>query len=342
MKNKLSDRAGNSSHESTANGGQLQLGASSSQRFWRVSSKIPIRAKDRNDQHSANDTGGLVAVVQHAYLRLLAGDSVDARHALERALASEGVALLGCDTLNTNQFVKKGIMRTANARSPSGRSMALLHGPGDASVIIRTLGTFEILVDGIPPGSPRKPAQRPLGMLKVLIAHGGCAISEGVVVDALWPDLDGDRAHDARQVALHRLRKLLGSNDAISVSDGRMFIDDEQVWVDAFALETICRNSFLGGSLERAQVALDLYQGAFLPQEIDAPWSTRMRECLRAKFVNLVAKAASELEAQMDFAGAASLFERGLAVDDLENVLRGGLVRCLKKTGTGRVSRKKK
>ena len=341
MTSKPGDSASASNHKTAVGGGRSGLAKSSGQPAWRVGSGLPIQPTSRNGGHPANQSGGLVAVVQHAYLRLLAGDSVDARQTLGRALASEGVALLASDTLNTVQFVK-GIMDTGHAGSPFGRALASLHEPGDASVTIRTLGRFEVLVDGNAPGSPRKPAHRPLGMLKVLIAQGGCAVSEGVVIDALWPDLDGDHAHDARQVALHRLRKLLGSADAISVSDGRMFIDDELVWVDAFALETLCRNPLFGRSLERAQVALDLYQGAFLPQEIDAQWSTRMRECLRAKFVNLVARAASELEAKMDFAGAASLYERGLAVDDLENVLRAGLVRCLKKTGAGRVSQKKK
>jgi two-component SAPR family response regulator len=195
------------------------------------------------------------------------------------------------------------------------------------------MGRFEITVDGVTPGSRRKPPYRPLGMLKVLIANGGCAVSESVVIDALWPDLDGDHAHDARQVALHRLRKLLGSIDAIAVSNGRMFIDEEQIWVDALALESLSRIPVPGGNPERAEIALNLYQGVFLPQEIDAQWTIRMRECLRAKFVNIISKAAVELEKARRFSSAASLYERGLAVDDLEGVLRAGLVRCLKKAG---------
>jgi DNA-binding SARP family transcriptional activator len=287
------------------------------------------------------DVATFIDVVQHAYLRLIAGDSVDARRTLEHGLKGRGIGEIAAEVSNAAHLTR-GETGTPVVTHSSNKPSRALCEPGAARVVVRTLGTFEVVVDGEHPGSPRKPAYRPLGILKVLIAHGGCAVSEGLLVDALWPDLDGDHAHDARQIALHRLRRLLGSTETISVNDGRMSIDDEQVWVDAFALETLCRNPLFGRTLERAELALDLYKGVFLPAEIDAQWSIHMRECLRAKFVSLVAKAATELEVQNNFVGAASLFERGLAVDDMENVLRDGLVRCLNKTGSARSRRKKK
>lgn len=279
------------------------------------------------------DVATFIDVVQHAYLRLIAGDSVDAQRTLEHGLEARSIGKIAAEVSNAAHSVRRATGTPGVTHSSKKPSRTLCE-PGAARVVVRTLGTFDVLVDGEHPGSPRKPAYRPLGMLKVLIAHGGCAVSEGALVDALWPDLDGDHAHDARQVALHRLRRLLGSAETISVCDGRMFIDDEQVWVDAFALETLCRNPLFGRSLDRAELALDLYEGVFLPEEIDAQWSIHMRECLRAKFVSLVARAATELETQNDFGGAASLFERGLAVDDMDNVLRDGLVRCLNKIGS--------
>jgi DNA-binding SARP family transcriptional activator len=304
------------------------------------SSKRKNSKPGNGNRESADGDSAMVGLVQNAYLRLLAGDSLNARLTLERALASQGVGALAGEALNTAQLIN-GRAKPRDVAGSSARPYQSPGDPGAARVVIRTLGKFEVIVDGVSPGSKRKPPYRPLGMLKVLIANGGCAVSEGVIIDALWPDLDGDHAHDARQVALHRLRKLLGSADAISVSHGRMFIDAEQVWVDALTLESLCRNPFCGSSLERAEIALDLYHGVFLPQEIDAQWTVRMRECLRVKFVNIVAKAAMELERSRNFSEAASLFERGLAVDDLDNVLRTGLVRCLKKTGPAGVNQTK-
>lgn len=282
----------------------------------------------------------VLGMIQHAYLRLLAGDSNDAQRTLERALASQDVATLGGAVLSTARLIQ-GKRPPGDAAFFDEERKRLLGCPGPARVIVRTLGKFELIVDGKNPGSRRKPPYRPLGILKVLIANGGCAVSEGAVVDALWPDFDGDHAHDARQVALHRLRKLLGSTDAIAVSHGRMFLDDDQVWVDALALEALIRARVPGGYREKAEIALDLYRGVFLPQEVDAQWTVRMRECLRTKFVNIVAKAALELESKGRFSEAAELFERGVAVDDLDGVLQTGLVRCLKKAAPTGVSQTK-
>jgi DNA-binding SARP family transcriptional activator len=292
----------------------------------------------RDDPNGPTDE--MVGLIQNAYWRLLAGDPINAQRTLERALASRGVGTLAGARLNTARLVGGRAARRAPS-PPSIDWRCTMDKPVSARIIVRTMGRFEITVDGATPGSRRKPPYRPLGMLKVLIANGGCAVSESVVIDALWPDLDGDHAHDARQVALHRLRKLLGANDAIAVNNGRMFIDEEQVWVDALALEGLLRIPVPGGNPERAEIALDLYKGMFLPQEVDAPWTVRMRECLRAKFVNVISKAAVELENARRYSTAASLYERGLAVDDLEGVLRTGLVRCLKSAGTVGASRRK-
>ena len=286
-----------------------------------------------NGADPALDTGNLVALVQNAYLRLIVGDAMNAQRTLEHALASEGIGNFAGANLNSARLIK--------AMEPHGDALPMASGfPVDSdesavrSIVVRTLGRFEITVNGVNPGSKRKPPYRPLGMLKVLIANGGCAVSESVVIDVLWPDLDGDHAHAARQVALHRLRKLLGSADSITVANGRMFLDEEQIWVDALALETLSRSRVAGGIRQKAETALELYQGTFLPQEMDAPWTVRMRECLRAKFVNIIAKAATELEEREHYSEAAALYERGLAVDDLDDVLRTGLVRNLKKAGS--------
>jgi two-component SAPR family response regulator len=209
-------------------------------------------------------------------------------------------------------------------------------------IVIKTLGTFEVVVDGELPGAKRKPPHLLLGILKVLIANGGCSVNRSLLLDALWPDLDGDRANDAQQVALHRLRRLLGHPDALVINHGYISINPQLIEVDAFILDTLCRNPFITGRQDRADTALSLYRGTFLPDELDSPWSQRMRECMRAKFVNIIAAAGKELEASNDSAGAAALYEQALTVDDLENIIREGLVRVLRRQKAGKRRARKK
>ncbi|MDP1690911.1 MAG: hypothetical protein Q8L49_02945 [Burkholderiaceae bacterium] len=99
-------------------------------------------------------------------------------------------------------------------------------------VRVRTLGRFEVEIDGTPLRREGKTPQRPLDLLQALIAHGGRA-PVAWLVDALWPQSEGDRANDAFEVALRRLRKLLGNADALRLSGGELALDARWVWVDA-------------------------------------------------------------------------------------------------------------
>ena len=81
------------------------------------------------------------------------------------------------------------------------------------------------------------------------------------IVENLWPDDEGDKAHGALRTALHRLRGLLGDPRALIVSDSRVSLDPALVWVDLFAFDRLGSPS--GGQvLDRA---FALYRGPFLP-----------------------------------------------------------------------------
>ena len=49
--------------------------------------------------------------------------------------------------------------------------------------------------------------------MQALIAFGGTEVSAGVLIDALWPDSEGDAAYHALECALYRLRQLFGARD---------------------------------------------------------------------------------------------------------------------------------
>jgi DNA-binding SARP family transcriptional activator len=292
------------------------------------------------NQATSGSPQALVGLVQHAYLRLLAGDTADARRTLERVLASEGCSSYPVVTASTvrMQFDSRRGYNRADSTAPIRPQGAT----GAPPVIIKTLGTFELFVDGEIASGNRKPPHLLLRMLKVLIANGGCSVSRSLLLDTLWPDLDGDRANDAQQVALHRLRRLLSYPDALVINRGYISINAQVVEVDAFVMDTLCRNPFIATHQERANTALRLYRGAFLPDELGSPWSQRMRECMRAKFVNIIATAGKELESIFDFAAAAELYEEAMTVDDLDNIIHDGLLRVLRKEKSGKRRRKPK
>src|SRR5262249_5222122 len=102
-------------------------------------------------------------------------------------------------------------------------------------VRVRTLGRFEVEVGGTPLVLRGKAAKTPLELVQFLVACGSQQVAAGSVEFALWPDLDGDNAHAASKIALHRLRRLLGDDVAVGMDAGRLSLNPRLVWVDCIA-----------------------------------------------------------------------------------------------------------
>jgi LuxR family maltose regulon positive regulatory protein len=199
-------------------------------------------------------------------------------------------------------------------------------------VKIRSLGQFSVELDGEPLVFAAKTPKKLLSLLKAIISFGGKEVTERKLADALWPDEDGDTAHQSFTTALHRLRKLLGNNDLIKQREGRFSLDPSQVWVDAFALEL---QSVGRPGSPHAQVvrSINLYQGSFLPDDDDAPWAFATRERLRVRYLELVNSAARRLEQQGRHEEALHLYRRGIEADELAETFHQGLMRCHHQVG---------
>jgi DNA-binding SARP family transcriptional activator len=197
-------------------------------------------------------------------------------------------------------------------------------------VKIYTLGRFEILRDGHLLEFPHKAPRKQLLVLKALLAFGGRDVPARRVADAIWPDEDGDASCRALGVNLVRLRTLLGSQDAITVSDERISLNPDCCWWDARAFEGLIAESPAGA---RVDELLALYRGPFLSGDSDQPWTVPLRERLRTHFVRYLQRRAARLEAEGAWAGAAELYLRGIETEELAEDLYQGLMRCYRGLG---------
>jgi hypothetical protein len=137
-------------------------------------------------------------------------------------------------------------------------------------VRVYTLGRFEIEIDGAPLRHEGKAPKRPLELLQALIAHRGRA-PVAWLVDGLWPDAEGDRANDAFEVALRRLRQLLGHADALRLRSGELVLEPRCVWVDAIYWRRRVEQADEAGLPED-----DWCDAVFLP-DCEAPWAQLAR-----------------------------------------------------------------
>jgi DNA-binding SARP family transcriptional activator len=190
---------------------------------------------------------------------------------------------------------------------------------------VRTLGGFQITRHGEVIEFSHKPPRKPLALLKAIVAEGPRGLSHDAACERMWPDYDGDAAAESLGSALHRLRRLLGSSDAVRLSDARLTLDEELVWVDAFAFERLLE----GGSAMARESALSMYHGNFLPYDESYSWTAAMRDRLRQRFVHLVDDLGQQHEAAGRLDEAIACYRRGIAVDLLAERFYQGLMRCL-------------
>src|SRR5262249_42102272 len=135
-------------------------------------------------------------------------------------------------------------------------------GPETTGLRICCLGAFSLAQNGRAFEWPRKTPKRPLDLLKAIIACGAAGASVLPLVAALWPDIEGDRAHRAFTTALYRLRTLLGEKTVIQ-GGGWLRLNQELVWVDVFAFEDLVSRPQDSGT--EAAAVFELYRGKFLP-----------------------------------------------------------------------------
>ena len=168
-------------------------------------------------------------------------------------------------------------------------------------VKVYTLGQFEVLCDDKPLRSAGKSQQKPLELLKCLCAFGGHAVHQDRLIDALWPEADGDAASQALRTTLHRLRKLLQHQQAIRLEDRQLSLDPGYIWVDCLAFEHAVTQV---GTADRASLerAMSLYKGHFLQGE-SASWALTYRERLRAHHMKLAERLGISLEENGNLAG---------------------------------------
>jgi ATP/maltotriose-dependent transcriptional regulator MalT/DNA-binding SARP family transcriptional activator len=185
-------------------------------------------------------------------------------------------------------------------------------------VRICAFGRFEVHLDGEPVVFAGKAQRKPLALLKVMVAFGARSVSERDISDVLWPEAEGDAAHQALSVTLHRLRRLLRNEAAIRRQDGRLELDPQLVWSDVAAFESTLNRAAHAAPADRLRLvdaALQLYRGPLLGGDEDQGWTAALRERLRARLVREVQEAAHAVEAT-DPERAARCYLRALDVDD--------------------------
>lgn len=205
-------------------------------------------------------------------------------------------------------------------------------------VRIYTLGRFALVVDDHTVAFSRKAQHKPLELLKILIAWGGRDIHQARIADALWPDAEGDSGQHALTTTLHRLRRLLRHDQALSLRDGRLTLDPRYCWVDVWCLEryinqTLARVREADGRIGPTDLAtvthtlLHVYPGPFLGPDSET-WALQAHNRLRDQYLKCLEEVGAYLETLGNWEMGRACYQRGLEIAPTSEHCRRGLTRC--------------
>jgi DNA-binding SARP family transcriptional activator len=207
-------------------------------------------------------------------------------------------------------------------------------------VRVFTLGGFRLARAGEIVRQAGKPQKRPLELLKALVAQGPAGAAGLSLAQLLWPDADNAGLKKTLDITLHRLRKLLGRDDAVLLHEGRIALNSRVCWIDLWAFEQSAARATSAlraarpdaARIERESAhALRLYAGGFLATDEESAWLLPARDRALSRFQRLVADLGRQHEQAGRWETTAELYRRGLEQDNLDEFLYRRLIFCLQR-----------
>jgi DNA-binding SARP family transcriptional activator len=221
---------------------------------------------------------------------------------------------------------------------PDERSLEIREWPWP--VKIYTLGRFEIIVRGQKVEFSRKAQERPIDLLRAILAFGGRKVASESLIEALWPDSDGATGQQNLATNLHRLRQIIGKKDCIIFSQGLVSLNPVMCWIDVWDLDKAIElinphfenNSTIMKACEevspQVEKALNLYKGHFLGSDGHEPWCITPRERLRSRFIRTLQNYCTHLERTEEDEKAIQWYMKALDVENLAEEIYQGLMKC--------------
>ncbi len=199
---------------------------------------------------------------------------------------------------------------------------------------IYTFGGFRIFKEQNRKYSQLELQKKPSELLKLILSSPYKEVSALSIMEALWGDQNGDYASWSFKTTIKRLRSAFGNKEVILVKDGKVSLNEELCWVDAYefervydSLEKVKDSGRLKLCMENSDMLLNLYRGDFLAGD-EEHFSIQKRETFRMKILRTIYYAGFCYEQAGKLRKAASWYEKGLEIDLLSEEFYQRLMLC--------------
>jgi DNA-binding SARP family transcriptional activator len=210
---------------------------------------------------------------------------------------------------------------------------------------IQTLNQFSVTVDEKEVSLFGR-IKVPILLLKALIVKGigGKPILVNDILPELWPDCDNVKAMNTFKTNLHRLRKILGYEEAVLVQKKKISLNPVICWVDIWEFDALLKEAekswksaiVSGGSKQQAihltQKVLMRLTSILLPELNDA-WVIYYRNELKKRYLFILKQLCAHYENLSEWTMAIEAYNKGLSVYADEEDLYQCLMNCYNSAG---------
>ncbi|MFG2051071.1 tetratricopeptide repeat protein [Micromonospora sp. NPDC048935] len=215
-----------------------------------------------------------------------------------------------------------------------------------AQVTVRTLGRFEVCVDGSPVLANAWQSRKARDLLRILAARRGRAVPREQLGEMLWPAQDPDRVSHRLSVALSTLRGVLdperrtstdhfiiAAHPSLALDVAHVELDVEEFLAEAAHGLRLAEQ----GATEDARATLLLaehrYRGDFLEDEPYDDWSRPTRDEARRVYLRVVRKLAALAHGVGEIDEAIRHLGRALELEPHDEGVHGEFIRTLTAAG---------
>lgn len=251
----------------------------------------------------------------------------------------EGAAVAGRAAESAAKHGAAGLAREARELQAS------LRREEQPRVMIKTLGGFDVVVDG--QSTPRSAWQSRVAreVLWMLIANRGRPLNREVILGRLWPDDDMTKASNRLSVALSTIRRILdphgehgvehlvSDRDIVRLGSDEMLVDVERFLSAAHRGQRELAGGDRSRGLALLAAAEELYVGEFLEEEPYADWAISLREEARSEYLTVVAALAEAATQDGDHDAAARRYLRMVERDPYSEPAHLRLVVAMRRSG---------
>jgi predicted ATPase/DNA-binding SARP family transcriptional activator len=205
--------------------------------------------------------------------------------------------------------------------------------PNTSGVLhVRDLGPLEITSGGKPLVAEGRSSSRARELLAYLLVHPEGRTKDDVGL-AFWPDATSEQVKNSFHVTLHRLRKLLGSADAIVADAGRYRVSVPHV-ADSQRFESEVKAALRSRDAGALESALGLYRDEYLAGEETGEWAAPIRKHLRQLYLRALFALGQALETRGRPADAADAYRRIVDEEPLDEAAWRQLMICRARAGS--------